>query len=132
MLKRFLNRSRRKQFRIIVRKLPGALARRYGADDFYTCGQVRATAKVVKIRDRYVSFALAALCSEQDYLSADSEHEKWAYRERRELLAEETDLDETILRGTKLVSIYASNQFEAGNSGHESLPGTPGFSDSSD
>lgn len=122
-MKRLFNGSRKKQFAMIVRKLPGALKHRYGADDFYTPGQVRATARVLQIRDRYVPFALAVLCTKEEFLSADPQHTASAYDERRDLVADETRLAEADLSGSKLVSLYTSNQSGPGQTGHEGIIG---------
>lgn len=108
---------------MIVRKLPGALNHRYGADDYYTSGQVRATARVLKIRDRYVPFALAALCTKEEFLSADPEYTASAYHERRDLIADEMRLVDADLCGSKLVSLYVSNQSGPGHSGYEGMIG---------
>lgn len=66
----FENYLRKRALKPIVGGVPHILRDRYGASETYTSGQVSSSAKLTKMKLSLLPFAVAALCSENEFLKA--------------------------------------------------------------
>ncbi len=63
--------AKRRSLRPVIRTLPHSLMRRYGKGNFYTVGQVLATARALNLKSELLAPAGAVACSPEEFLKAD-------------------------------------------------------------
>jgi hypothetical protein len=104
----------RRRLRPVLRQLPHVLAKRYGAGNFYTAGQVRSAVKAMKLHPKMVSSAFALGCETSEFLNADPTFTQERYRDERREMARLSGIDERDLNcGALTTKIFASSVGEA-------------------
>jgi hypothetical protein len=91
LITRFIQRWR---LRPVIKRLPFVLKERYGAGKFYTAGQVRTTADVLKLNPALLIPALAIACTASEFLKANLRWTEQDYWETRADIARLLGIDE--------------------------------------
>jgi hypothetical protein len=92
----------------VVKALPHLLKARYGSQDYYSRGQVKTAAGLLKLKPKALSYAFALACIEDDFLDALPYLESEAYRTMRRELARLFHVDEADLTCRRLTSKFAN------------------------
>ncbi len=77
----------RRKLRLVVKALPHVLSRRYGRGEFYTVGQVRTSAELLKVKPDLLTAAFAVACTAEDFVDAESKSSEQDYQTMREEIA---------------------------------------------
>lgn len=76
-----------------LRLVAARLVAGFGGGELYTAGQVKRAASDVRLPKHHLPAALAAFCSEAEYIAATAEGERRPYAELRQELADMLGVD---------------------------------------
>ena len=96
----------RRKLRPVVKALPHVLSKRYGRDEFYTAGQVRTSAELLKVKPDLLRVACAVACTAEDFAAAEPKSSGKDYWTMRAEIARLFGLSESELNCRSLTSRF--------------------------